>query len=68
MTVKELVKNLQKCNPDSRIKIIQEEILECEEDWWDDEAGKVSGTATELYTEDLYSHGFYLLAIEKCKE
>lgn len=68
MTVKELIEKLSSCNPNARLKIIQEEELECMPEWWDDKigaCGSVSGSATEIYSEDLHSHQMYLLAIEK---
>ncbi len=67
MKVKDLIEELKKCNPDAEIKIIQEEELECMPEWWDDSKGRygdVRGPATKLYSEDLYSHETYLLAIE----
>jgi len=64
MTVKELIAKLSNCTQDARLKIIQEEDLECTPEYWDDKERKVIGKATELYSEDLYSHEFYLLAIE----
>ena len=67
MQVKDLIKELQKCDPEDRIKLIQGEQLECEPDWWDKEKGdygEVSGLATELYHEDLFSHDTYLLVIK----
>ncbi len=68
MIVEDLIKNLQNCNPTDKIVIIQEEELECMPEWWDDKKGKyggVFGPATELFSEDLHSHQFYLLAIKK---
>lgn len=65
MTVKVLIEELQKCNPDARIQIIGEESLECEPDLWDDEKQRPAGLAREIYTEDLYSHQYYLLAVER---
>ena len=68
MQVKDLIKKLQECNPDDRIKIIQEEELECMPEWWDDDKGEyggVSGTATEIYSEDVHSHQWYLLGINE---
>ncbi len=65
MTVEEAIKKLQMCNPKAKLKLIQEEQLECEEEWWDDEEYKVKEPATEIYSEDLYSHQMYLLAIDK---
>jgi hypothetical protein len=68
MQVKDLIKKLQECNPDDSIIIIQEEELECMSEWWDDEKGEyggVSGAATEIYSEDLHSHQFYLLGISE---
>lgn len=64
MTVGELEEKLSKCNKESKLRIIQEEELECMPELWDDEKCEVSGKATKLYEEDLHSHGFYLLAIE----
>ena len=66
--VKDLIKKLQKCDSDDSIRIIQEEELECMSEWWDDEKGdygEVSGLATEIYSEDLHSHTFYLLATKE---
>ncbi len=63
MTVEEAIKKLQTCNPKAKLKLIQEEELECTE-WWDDEKYKVVGNATEIFSEDLYSHETYLLVIE----
>lgn len=68
MDVKDLIKKLQKCNPDNKLKIIQEEELECMPEWWDDSVGEyggVAGEATELFSEDIHSHQMYLLAIKK---
>ena len=64
MTVKELMENLSECSPDAKLRIIQEEELECMPELWDDIKQEVSGDATELYCEDLHSHGMYLLAVE----
>ncbi len=64
MKVKELIEKLQRCNLDAKLKIIQEEELECIPEWWDEEENKVSGKATEMYSEDLYSHETYLLVID----
>ncbi len=64
MTVEELMAKLSSCNPKAELQIIQEEELECMPSLWDDEERKVSGKATELYSEDLYSHETYLLAVE----
>ncbi len=64
MTVEELMAKLASCNPKSKLRIIQEEELECMPELWDDEEQKVGGKATELYCEDLHSHGMYLLAID----
>ncbi len=64
MTVEEAIKKLKTCNPKAKLKIVQEEELECIDEWWDDEANKVKGNATEIYSEDLYSHETYLLVIE----
>lgn len=64
MTVKELITILATCNEEAKLKIIQEEELECTE-YWDEEKQKVTGKAIELYSEDLYSHEVYLLAINK---
>lgn len=66
MKVKDLIKKLQNCNPNDSIKIIQELELECMPEWWDDKKGEyggVAGSATEIYSEDVHSHTFYLLAI-----
>ena len=65
MTVKELITKLSSCNGEAKLMIIQEEELECMSEWWDEEAGKVTGRAIELYSEDLHSHEMYLLAIDK---
>ena len=68
MQVKDLIKNAQKCNPDSRVIIIQGEELEAMPEWWDDnigEYGGVYGPATEIFSFDLHSHQMYLLAIKK---
>ena len=65
MIVEELMMKLSKCNSKAKLRIIQEEELECMPEYWDDEEQKVIGKATELYSEDLYSHEFYLLVIEK---
>jgi hypothetical protein len=67
MNAKDLIETLQKCNPDADIELIQEESLECIPEWWDDEIGDYGGVTdkvTELYSWDLYSHEFYLLAIK----
>lgn len=67
MKVKDLITKLQECNPDARLELIQGEELECMPEWWDDnigEYGGVCGNATEVYSEDLHSHQFYLLAIK----
>lgn len=64
MTVKEAIKKLKMCNPKAKLKIVQEEELECIDEWWDDETNKVKGNATEIFSEDLYSHRTYLLVIE----
>jgi hypothetical protein len=64
MKVKELIKRLQECDQNAKIEIIQEETLECLPDIWDDNTREVTGKATNLYEEDLYSHEFYLLAIK----
>lgn len=64
MTVKELIEKLSGCNPTAKLRIIAEEELECMPELWDDEEQKVSGKATELYSEDLHSHETYLLAID----
>ena len=63
MTVKELMTKLSNCNDEAKLRIIQEEELECMPEYWDGEEQKVSGKAIELYSEDLYSHQTYLLAI-----
>ena len=65
VTVKDLMENLSKCNPDAKLQIIQEEELECMPELWDDEEQRVGGIANELYCEDLHSHGMYLLAVDK---
>ena len=68
MKVKDLIEKLQKCDPDDQLKIIQEEELECMPEWWDDNIGEYGGVTdkvTELFSEDLYSHQTYLLAIRK---
>ncbi len=65
--VKDLIKKLQRLNPDAKLKLIQEEELECMPEWWDDTKGKygrLSGAATEIYSDDIHSHRWYLLAIE----
>lgn len=62
MNVKEAIKKLEMCNPTSKLKIIQELELECMPEWWD--SGKVKGEATEIYSEDVHSHQFYLLVIK----
>ncbi len=64
MTVKELMEISSECSPDAKLRIIQEEELECMPEFWDDEKQEVSGKATKLYSEDLHSHEMYLLAIE----
>lgn len=67
MKVKDLIKRLQKCSPEAEIELIQEESLECEEEWWDDKKGDYGGVTdkvTEIHCWDLYSHRFYLLAIK----
>ncbi len=64
MTVEELMTKLASCNGKAKLRIIQEEELECFPEFWDDEEQKVAGKATELYCEDLHSHGMYLLAID----
>ena len=65
MTVKELMAKLSSCNENAKLQIIQEETLECTPEYWDDKENKVTGKASELYSEDLYSHQFFLLAIEE---
>ena len=65
MTVNEMIIRLQKCNPEATITIIQEETLECMPEWWDEEKQKVGGRAIEVFSEDLYSHRVYLLAVGK---
>lgn len=65
MTVEELMTKLSSCNGKANLMIIQEEELECMPELWDDEKQKVSGKATELYCEDLHSHGMYLLAVDE---
>lgn len=69
MQVKDMIVILQEqCNPDDDIRIIGELELECMPEWWDDEKGDyggVTGNATEIYSEDLHSHQFYLLAISE---
>ena len=64
MTVGELIRKLSRCSVDAELRIIQEEELECMPELWNDEEQKVAGNATELYCEDLHSHGMYLLAVE----
>lgn len=64
MTVEQCIERLQKCSPDARLKIVGELTLECMPQWWDEENQKVAGKATELYSEDLFSHTYYLLAVE----
>ena len=64
MTVEEAIEKLKTCNPKAKLKIIQEEELECMPEWWDDDKYEVIGNATEIYSEDLYSHQTYLLVIE----
>ena len=65
MIVEELMTKLSSCNPKAQLQIIQEEELECMPEFWDDDERKVSGKATELYSEDLHSHEMYLLAIDE---
>lgn len=68
MTVKEMVQKLKGLNQNAEITIIQQETLECSPEWWDaglGEYGGVSGKALEIYSEDLHSHMFYLLAVDK---
>ncbi len=64
MTVKELMEISSECSPDAKLRIIQEEELECMPEYWDETKNKMSGKATKLYSEDLHSHEMYLLAIE----
>ena len=64
MIVKELTEKLSSCNDEATLMIIQEEELECMPEYWADEERKVIGNATKLYSEDLHSHEFCLLAIE----
>lgn len=67
MKVSELMTKLSNCNQDAKLRIIQEEELECMPEWWSDEIGEcggVTGKATEVYSEDLHSHQMYLLAID----
>jgi len=64
MIVEELMAKLSKCNKKAKLMIIQEEELECMPEYWDDKKQKVAGKATKLYSEDLYSHQTYLLAID----
>lgn len=67
MKVEDLTKILQTCNPNDKLKLIQEEQLECMPEWWDDsigEYGDVTAKVTKLYDEDLFSHQMYLLAIK----
>jgi len=62
--VKDLIEKLQTCSMDADIKLIQEETLECMDELWDSDNGKVTDNVTEVHCWDLYSHGFYLLAIK----
>ena len=64
MTVKELELRLSNCQKDAKLKIIQEEELECMPEIWDDEKKEVCGKAKELFSEDCHSQQMYLLAIE----
>ena len=67
MKVAELISVLHLCNPETELRIIQQEELECFPEWWDDNKGEYGGVispATELYSEDVHSHRMYLLAIE----
>lgn len=64
MTVQEMIEKLSSCDKNAKLAIIQEEELECMPEYWDDEGRKVTGKATELYSEDLHSHEYYLLAIK----
>lgn len=63
MKVSELVRKLQKCDSNAKLKIIQEEELECMPELWDDKESRVCDDVTELFSEDLHSHQTYLLAI-----
>ena len=65
MTVKEAITKLQKQNSSDKLKIIQEEELECMPEWWDEEKREPSGEATEIFSEDLHSHQVYLLTISE---
>ncbi len=65
MTVQELIDKLVNCKLEAQIKIIQEEELECTPEIWNDEKQEVVGKAVKLYSEDLYSHEVYLLAVDK---
>lgn len=62
MKVKELIKKLQKCDPEESIIIIGQESLECIDGYWDDKNFKVRGEATGLFSVDEYSHEIHLLA------
>ena len=65
MNVKGLIKLLQAySNPDAKIRLIQGEELECMPEWWDEVENMPGGKASELYSEDVHSHQWYLLAIE----
>ena len=66
MTIQELIEKLSSySNKEAKLQLIQEEDLECMPELWDDEKHKPSGKATEIYCEDVHSHNWYLLAIEK---
>ena len=64
MKIKDIIRILQLCDMNAKLRLIQEEELECMPEWWDEENSKVSGSATEIYSEDLHSHRMYLLAID----
>lgn len=67
MLVEDMVEVLSKCHPKAKIKIIQEEELECMSEWWDGnigDYGDVHGPATKIHREDLHSHYMYILAIK----
>ena len=64
-TVAELIRAAYKCAPSAKVRIIQEEELECMDDLWDADSGAVKPPVIKLHSEDLHSHEFFLLAIPK---
>ena len=63
MQVKDLILKLADCDENAEIQIIQEETLECLDEIWDSKKNTVNKKAGDLYSQDCYSHQWYLLAI-----